>query len=67
MDTTVDKFVASTLCKLFDACLRAPSLADTKKGAGSSRICSILINGYNPFSKTAIFKRSRIVGKCYHY
>ena len=54
--TTEDKFVDLARCKLFDACLRTLSLADANEFAGSSRICSILINsGSNPFSKTAIF------------
>ena len=59
MDTTEDKLVAFVPCKLFYACLRALSLADAKVWAGSSRTYSILIDGNNPFSKTAIFKRSQ--------
>ena len=59
MDTTKDKFVASTPCELFNVRLRALSLADANEVAGSSRICSILIDGNYSFKKrkkTAIFK-----------
>ena len=59
MDTTEDRLVELIPCKLFDACFRAPSLADAKVRGGSCRTCSILIDGNNPFSKTAIFKRSQ--------
>ena len=65
MDAIEDKFVALTPCKIFDACLRARSLADANELAGSSRTCSILIDGNNPFSKTATFNRSQAMGKCY--
>ena len=51
MDTTEDKLVALMPSKLFDACLRALSLADAKVRAGSSRTCSILIDGNKSFSK----------------
>ena len=59
MDTTEDKLVALISCKLFDTCLRALSLPDVKVRAGSSRTCSIIIDGKNPSSKTAIYKRSQ--------
>ena len=59
MDTTEDKLVALISCKLFDTYLRALSLPDVKVRAGSSRTCSILIDGNNPSSKTAIFRRSQ--------
>ena len=60
MDTVEDKMIALIPCKLFDACLRALSPADAKVRAGSSRTCSIiLIDGNNPFSKTAISKHSQ--------
>ena len=59
MDTTEDKLVEFIPCKLFDACLQALSLVDAKVRTGSSRICSFLIDGNNPFSKTVIFKRSQ--------
>ena len=56
---TEDTFVALTPSKLFDACLRDLSLADANELAGSSRTCSSLINGNNPFSKTVIFSLSQ--------
>ena len=46
MDTIEDKFVALTPCALFDACLRALSLADAIELSESSCICSILIDVY---------------------
>ena len=58
MGTTEDKLVAFISYKLFDACLRALSLAKAKGRAGFSCTCSILINGNRPFSETVFFKRS---------
>ena len=59
MDMTKDKLVELIPCKLFDACLRALSLADAKVRTGFSRTCSTIIYGNNPLSKTDIFKRSQ--------
>ena len=56
MDTAEDKLAELIPGKMFDACLRALSLADT----GSSRTCSFIINGNNnKFSNTAISSASK--------
>ena len=46
-----------TPCRLFDACLRARSLAAAKVWTRSSRACSFLIVGSNSFSNTAALSR----------
>ena len=64
MDTTEDTLVALIPYTLFDACLRALSLANVKVRAEPSRTCSILINGNNPVSKKAVLKRSQAKLSC---
>ena len=59
MDTAEDKLVALIPCKLFDACLRALSRADAKVWEGSFRTYSIIVDGNNPFSKTAFISPSK--------
>ena len=55
--TTEDRWIVLSPCRLFDACLRVRSLAAANISTESSRTCSFLIEGSNPFSKTAIFSR----------
>ena len=67
MDTTEEKMIELIPCKLFDACLRALSLADATVRTGSSRTCSLLIDGNNPFLRlhyTRLFPDSRF---CFLY